>query len=111
MTAKPAEESGSENVCWNISVPADFDESVRQFLASQKDGAESLSEFVQKAVCMYIVHQLTSEAKGRAAQTDLKQEELDKVIDKEIACARVDKRQQKRMQRYWLKLSLEKNIY
>ncbi|HJA10300.1 MAG TPA: ribbon-helix-helix domain-containing protein, partial [Candidatus Duodenibacillus intestinavium] len=38
------------NVKWNISVPPDFDEATRIYLASQGGKKGSLSSLVQKAV-------------------------------------------------------------
>ncbi len=38
------------NVKWDISVPPEFDEEIRFYLASQGENKESLCELVQKAV-------------------------------------------------------------
>lgn len=53
------------NVKWNISVPPDFDEATRIYLASQGGKKGSLSSLVQKAVSRYILSSLTGEAKER----------------------------------------------
>lgn len=54
---------------WNISVPPDFDEATRIYLASQGGKKGALSSLVQKAVSLYILSSLTGEAKekGRAS--------------------------------------------
>ncbi len=53
------------NVKWNISVPPDFDEATRLYLASQGGKKGSLSSLVQKAVSLYILSSLTGEAKEK----------------------------------------------
>ena len=72
------------NVKWNISVPPDFDETTRIYLASQGGKKGSLSSLVQKAVSRYILSSLTGEAKEKV----LSQNELDKIIADGIAWAK-----------------------
>lgn len=73
---------------WNISVPSDFDEATRMYLASQGGRKGSLSALVQKAVSQYILSSLTSEAKERVRASGLSQKELDKIIADGIAWAK-----------------------
>ena len=65
------------NVKWNISVPPDFDEATRIYLASQGGKKGSLSSLVQKAVSRYILSSLTGEAKEKVRAAGLSQNELD----------------------------------
>ena len=46
------------NVKWNISVPPDFDEATRIYLASQGGKKGSLCSLVQKAVSGYMLSSL-----------------------------------------------------
>lgn len=78
----------SPNVRWNISVPPDFDEATRIYLASQGGKKGALSLLVQKAVSRYILSSITDEAKERVRQSGLTQEELDKIITDGIAWAK-----------------------
>ena len=59
------------NVKWNISVPPDFDEATRIYLASQGGKKGSLSSLVQKAVSRYILSSLTGEAKEKVRASGL----------------------------------------
>lgn len=81
-------DSKAANVRWNISVPPDFDESTRLFLASQGGKKGALSQLVQKAVSLYIIREITAEAKDRVAKAGLSQEDLDQIIAEGIAWAR-----------------------
>lgn len=49
------------NVKWDISVPSEFDEEIRFYLASQGENKDSFSELVQKAVSRYILSSLSRE--------------------------------------------------
>ena len=51
------------NVKRNISVPPDFDEAPRIFLATQGVNKESLSALVKKAISRYILSSIAGEAK------------------------------------------------
>ena len=66
------------NVKWNISVPPDFDEATRIYLASQGGKKGSL----------YILSSLTGEAKEKVRASGLSQNELDKIIADGIAWAK-----------------------
>ena len=76
------------NVKWNISVPPDFDEATRIYLASQGGKKGSLSSLVQKAVSRYILSSLTGEAKEKVRASGLSQSELDKIIADGLASAK-----------------------
>ena len=76
------------NVTWNISVPPDFDEATRIYLASQGGKKGALSSLVQKAVSRYIMSSLTGEAKEKVRASGLSQNELDKIIADGIAWAK-----------------------
>lgn len=76
------------NVKWNISVPPDFDEATRIYLASQGGKKGSLSSLVQKAVSRYILSSLTGEAKEKVRASGLSQSELDKIIADGLAWAK-----------------------
>ena len=76
------------NVKWNISVPPDFDEATRIYLASQGGKKGSLSSLVQKAVSRYILSSLTGEAKEKVHASGLSQNELNKNIADGIAWAK-----------------------
>lgn len=76
------------NVKWNISVPPDFDEATRIYLASQGGKKGSLSSLVQKAVSRYILSSLTGEAKGKVRASGLSQNELNKIFADGIAWAK-----------------------
>lgn len=76
------------NVKWNISVPPDFDEATRIYLASQGGKKGSLSSLVQKAVSRYILSSLTEEAKEKVLACGLSQHELDKIIADGLAWAK-----------------------
>ena len=76
------------NVKWNISVPPDFDEATRIYLASQGGKKGSLSSLVQKAVSRYILSSLTGEAKEKVHAAGLSQNELNKIIADGIAWAK-----------------------
>ena len=56
----------NSNVKWNISVPPDFDEATRIYLASHGGKKGALSSLVQKAVSRYIISSLAEEAKRGA---------------------------------------------
>ena len=76
------------NVKWNISVPPDFDEATRIYLASQGGKKGSLSSLVQKAVSRYILSSLTGEVKEKVRASGLAQDELDKIIADGLAWAK-----------------------
>lgn len=76
------------NVKWNISVPPDFDEATRIYLASRGGKKGSLSSLVQKAVSLYILDSLTAEAKDKVRASGLSQKELDKIVADGIAWAK-----------------------
>lgn len=61
------------NVKWNISVPSEFDEEIRFFLASQGGIKEDLSALVKKAVSRYILASLSGEAKNKVKNSSLSQ--------------------------------------
>lgn len=68
------------NVKWNISVPPEFDEATRFFLASQGGKKGALSALVQKAVSRYILSSLSGEAKDKVRKSGLSQNDLDIII-------------------------------
>lgn len=78
----------STNVKWNISVPPEFDEATRIYLASQGGKKGSLSMLVQKAVSRYILTSITEEAKGKVRDRGLSQNDLDKIITEGLAWAK-----------------------
>lgn len=75
-------------VKWNISVPLEFDEATRIYLASQGGRKGSLSSLVQKALSCYILSSLTGEAKEKVRASGLSQNELDKIIADGLAWAK-----------------------
>lgn len=76
------------NVTWNISVPSEFDEEIRFFLASQGEIKEDLSALVKKAVSRYILASLSGEAKDKVKNSSLSQKDLDKIIVDGLAWAK-----------------------
>lgn len=68
------------NVKWNISVSPEFDEATRIFLASHGGKKGTLSALVQKAVSLYILSSISKEAKDKVKNSDLSQNDLDKII-------------------------------
>lgn len=76
------------NVKWNISVPSEFDEEIRFFLASQGGIKEDLSALVKKAVFRYILASLSGEAKDKVKNSSLSQKDLDKIIVDGLAWAK-----------------------
>lgn len=76
------------NVKWNISVPPDFDEATRIYLASQGGKKGSLSSLVQKAVSLYILSSLTEESKEKVRVSKQSQQELDKIIVDGLTCVK-----------------------
>ena len=70
----------NSNVQWNISVPPDFDEATRIYLASHGGKKGALSSLVQKAVSRYIISSLAEEAKEEVRTSGLSQDDLDKII-------------------------------
>lgn len=76
------------NVKWNISVPSEFDEEIRFFLASQGEIKEDLSALVIKAVSRYILASLSGEAKDKVKNSSLSQKDLDKIIVDGLAWAK-----------------------
>lgn len=70
----------NSNVKWNISVPPDFDEATRIYLASHGVKKGALSSLVQKAVSRYIISSLAEEAKEEVRTSGLSQDDLDKII-------------------------------
>ena len=68
----------NSNVKWNISVPPDFDEATRIYLASHGGKKGALSSLVQKAVSRYIISSLAEEAKEEVRTSG--QDDLDKII-------------------------------
>ena len=70
----------NSNVKWNISVPPDFDEATRIYLASHGGKKGTLSSLVQKAVSRYIISSLAEEAKEEVRTSGLSQDGLDKII-------------------------------
>lgn len=76
------------NVKWDISVPPEFDEAIRFYLASQGENNESLSELVQKAVSRYILSSLSEEAKDKVENSGLSQKDLEKIIADSLAWAK-----------------------
>lgn len=76
------------NVKWNISVPPDFDEATRIYLASQGGKKGALSSLVQKAVSRYILSSLTGEVKEKVRASGLSKSELDKIITEGLAWAK-----------------------
>lgn len=70
----------NSNVKWNISVPHDFDEATRIYLASHGGKKGALSSLVQKAVSRYIISSLAEEAKEEVRTSGLSQDDLDKII-------------------------------
>lgn len=76
------------NVKWNISVPSEFDEEIRFFLASQGGIKEDLSSLVKKAVSRYILASLSGEAKDKVKNSSLSQKDLDKIIVDGLAWAK-----------------------
>ena len=76
------------NVKWNISVPSEFDEEIRFFLASQGGIKEDLSALVKKAVSRYILASLSGEAKNKVKNSSLSQKDLDRIIVDGLAWAK-----------------------
>lgn len=76
------------NVKWNISVPSEFDEEIRFFLASQGEIKEDLSALVKKAVSRYILASLSGGAKDKVKNSSLSQKDLDKIIVDGLAWAK-----------------------
>lgn len=76
------------NVKWNISVPSEFDEEIRFFLASQGGIKEDLSALVKKAVSRYILASLSGEGKDKVKNSSLSQKDLDKIIVDGLAWAK-----------------------
>ena len=76
------------NVKWNISVPSEFDEEIRFFLASQGEIKEDLSALVKLAVSRYILASLSGEAKDKVKNSSLSQKDLDKIIVDGLAWAK-----------------------
>lgn len=70
----------NSNVKWNISVPPDFDEATRIYLASHGGKKGALSSLVQKAVSRYIISSLAEEAKEEVRTSGLSQDDLDMII-------------------------------
>ena len=70
----------NSNVKWIISVPPDFDEATRIYLASHGGKKGALSSLVQKAVSRYIISSLAEEAKEEVRTSGLSQDDLDKII-------------------------------
>lgn len=70
----------NSNVKWNISVPPDFDEATRIYLASHGGKKGALSSLVQKAVSRYIISSLAEEAKEEVRTSGLSQDDLDEII-------------------------------
>ena len=70
----------NSNVKWSISVPPDFDEATRIYLASHGGKKGALSSLVQKAVSRYIISSLAEEAKEEVRTSGLSQDDLDKII-------------------------------
>lgn len=68
------------NVKWNISVSPEFDEATRIFLASHGGKKGTLSALVQKAVSLYILSSISKETKDKVKNSDLSQNDLDKII-------------------------------
>lgn len=68
------------NVKWNISVSPEFDEATRIFLASHGGKKGTLSVLVQKAVSLYILSSISKETKDKVKNSDLSQNDLDKII-------------------------------
>ena len=82
-------EIDTNKVVWKISVPREMDEAVRLYLASQGEKADALSAFVQKAVSCYLLSSFSAEAKRKVCNSGLLQNELEEIIDKGIAWAKV----------------------
>ena len=82
-------EIDTNKVVWKISVPREMDEAVRLYLASQGEKADALSAFVQKAVSCYLLSSFSAEAKRKVCDSGLLQNELEEIIDKGIAWAKV----------------------
>ena len=66
------------NVKWDISVPSEFDEEIRFYLASQ---------LVQKAVSRYILSSLSRKAKDKVENSGLSQKDLEKIISDSLTWA------------------------
>ena len=75
------------NVKWDISVPSEFDEEIRFYLASQGENKESLSALVQKAVSRYILSSLSRKAKDKVENSGLSQKDLVKIISDSLTWA------------------------
>lgn len=82
-------EIDTNKVVWKIPVPREMDEAVRLYLASQGEKADALSAFVQKAVSCYLLSSFSAEAKRKVCNSGLLQNELEEIIDKGIAWAKV----------------------
>lgn len=82
-------EIDTNKVVWKISVPREMDEAVRLYLASQEEKTDALSDLVQKAVSCYLLSSFSAEAKRKVCDSGLLQNELEEIIDKGIAWAKV----------------------
>ena len=82
-------EIDTNKVVWKISVPREMDEAVRLYLASQEEKTDALSDLVQKAVSCYLLSSFSAEAKRKVYDSGLLQNELEEIIDKGIAWAKV----------------------
>lgn len=82
-------EIDTNKVVWKISVPREMDEAVRLYLASQEGKTDALSDLVQKAVSCYLLSSFSAEAKRKVCDSGLLQNELEEIIDKGIAWAKV----------------------
>ena len=74
------EVASSPKVKWNISVPREFDEATRVFLASHGGKKVALSALVQKAVSGYIIAALAAEMKENVRKSGMSQEDLEQFI-------------------------------
>ena len=82
-------EIDTNKVVWKISVPREMDEAVRLYIASQEEKTDALSDLVQKAVSCYLLSSFSAEAKRKVCDSGLLQNELEEIIDKGIAWAKV----------------------
>lgn len=76
------------NVTWCISVPAEFDEAARLYLASHGGRQGDLSKLVQKAVSRYILSSVTGKIKDEVRNSGLSGSELDQIIAEGIIWAK-----------------------
>jgi len=81
----------TETTRWNLVVPTELDQSLRQYLANEgRSKKGELSRFVEEAVSKYIFESAARAAKKHNEYLD--PAELDAMIEESLAWARVQRR-------------------